>query len=301
MDTTRSRGLHATRLGVGAVAVAVVAWALSNVIVKIAHGSALQLAFWRLWMGAAVMIAACALARRRLSWSAIRSSAPAGVLFAGNLVLFFSALKETNVADVLIIGALQPGLVLLAAGHMFGERVAREELLFFAGSIVGTVVFVLGSSETPSWSWEGDLLAVAALVVFTGYFLLSKRVRERIQAVEYMTTVTVVGALVVTPLAFVSGTQLGGLRVQDWLWLLLFLVAAQGSHLLIAWAHRQVDATVSSLVMLGETPITAASAYVFLGEPLTWLMVAGGAIALGSLTMIVRRATRAGDGGRPRA
>jgi drug/metabolite transporter (DMT)-like permease len=296
VDTTRTRGLRATRVGVGAVAIAVVAWALSNVIVKIAHGSVLELAFWRLWMGSAVMLAICVLARRRLSWSAIRSSAPAGVLFSVNLLLFFAALKQTNVADVLIIGALQPGLVLLVAGRMFGERVAREELLFFAGSIVGIVVFVLGSSETPSWSLEGDLLAVGALVVFTGYFLLSKRVRQQIQAVEYMTTVTVVAALVVTPVAFVSGTQLGGLRVQDWLWLVLFLVAAQGSHLLVAWAHRQVDATVSSLIMLGETPITAASAYVFLGEPVTLLMAVGGAIALGSLGMIVRRATRTGDG-----
>jgi drug/metabolite transporter (DMT)-like permease len=269
---------------------------MSNVIVKIAHGSALELAFWRLWMGSAVMLAICALVRRRLSWPAIRSSAPAGVLFGVNLVLFFAALKQTSVADVLIIGALQPGLVLLVAGRMFGERVAWEELLFFAGSIVGIVLFVLGSSETPSWSLEGDLLAVGALVVFTAYFLLSKRVRERIQAVEYMTIVTVVGALVVTPVVFVSGTQLGGLRVQDWLWLVLFLLAAQGSHLLVAWAHRQVDATVSSLILLGETPITAASAYVFLGEPVTWLMGVGGAIALGSLGAIVRRATRAGDG-----
>jgi drug/metabolite transporter (DMT)-like permease len=284
---------------VGAVTVAVVAWALSNVIVKIASGSAVELAFWRLWLGSAVMVAICALARRRLSWSVIRSSAPAGVLFGVTIVLFFAALKRTNVADVLVIGALQPGLVLLAAGPMFGERVAREDLLFFAGSIVGIIVFVFGSSETPSWSWEGDLFAVGALVVFTGYFLLSKRVREQIQAVEYMTTVTVVGALVVTPVAFVSGTQLGGLRVQDWLWLGLFLVAAQGSHLLVAWAHRQVDATVSSLILLGETPITAASAYVFLGEPVTWLMVVGGAIALGSLSVIVWRATRAGAGRRP--
>jgi drug/metabolite transporter (DMT)-like permease len=273
-----------------------VAWALSNVIVKIAKVPALELAFWRLWMGSAVMLAISALARRRLSWSAIRSSAPAGVLFGITIVLFFAALKQTNVADVLVIGALQPGVVVLVAGRMFGERVARKELLFFAGSIVGIVVFVLGSSETPSWSLEGDLLAVGALVVFTGYFLLSKRVRERIQAVEYMTTVTVVGALVVTPVVFVSGTELGGLRLQDWLWLVLFLAAAQGGHLLVAWAHRQVDATVSSLIMLGETPITASSAYVFLGEPVTWLMVVGGAFALGSLGMIVWRATRAGAG-----
>ena len=102
------------------------AWALSNVIVKIAKVPALELAFWRLWMGSAVMLAISALARRRLSWSAFRSSAPAGVLFGITIVLFFAALKQTNVADVLVIGALQPGVVVLVAGRMFGERVSRE-------------------------------------------------------------------------------------------------------------------------------------------------------------------------------
>jgi drug/metabolite transporter (DMT)-like permease len=106
-----------------------------------------------------------------------------------------------------------------------------------------------------------------------------------------MTTVTLVAAIVVTPVALASGTRLGGLRSQDWLWLVLFLVAAQGGHLLLVWAHRHVDATVSSMILLGEPPITAASASVFLGEPVTSPMIFGGAIALGALAFIVRLAT----------
>ena len=295
METTRPMGLRATRLGVGAVVVPVVAWSLSNVIVKIAHASALEFAFWRLWMGAALMLAACAAARRRLTWRGIKASVPGGVLFGVNIILFFAALKDTNVADVLIIGALQPGLVLLVAGRMFGERVGRGDLFFLGVSVAGVVVFVLGSSETPAWSLTGDLFAFAALVVFTAYFLLSKRVRQGIQALEYMTTVTVVAAIVTTPVALLSGTSLGGLRVQDWLWLVLFVTGAQGGHVMLAWAHRQVDATVASLLLLGETPITAAAAYAFLGEPVTWLMAVGGVIALFSLAMVVRRATRTVD------
>ena len=131
--------------------------------------------------------------------------------------------------------------------------------------------------------------------MFTVYFLLSKRVRQGVQAIEYMTTVTVVAAAVVTPVALFSGKRLGGLRIQDWLWLALFVAAAQGGHILLAWAHRQVDATVSSLLLLGEPPITAAAAFVFLGEQVTWLMGVGGLIAIGSLAVIVRRATRTGQ------
>jgi drug/metabolite transporter (DMT)-like permease len=295
MQTAQRRGLRATRLGVGAVTIPVVAWSLSNVIVKIAHASAVQFAFWRLWMGAAVMIAVCAVARRWLSWAKIRASAPGGLLFGVNIVLFFAALKDTSVADVLVIGALAPGLVLLAAGPMFGERVARKELVLLLASVAGVVVFVLGSRDTPAWSLRGDLYAFGALLVFTGYFVLSKRVRQHMPAIEYITTVTVVAAVVMTPVALVSGTRIGGLRLQDWEWLAVFVATAQGGHMLLAWAHRQVDATVSSLLLLGEVPLTAVAALVFLGQPVTWLMVVGGVIALGSLGLIVRRATRAGQ------
>jgi len=96
MEPARTRGLRATPLGVVAVVVPVVAWSMSNVIVKIIDAPALELAFWRLWLGAAAMLAACALARRRPSWEIVRASAPAGVLFGANLVLFFAALKRTN-------------------------------------------------------------------------------------------------------------------------------------------------------------------------------------------------------------
>jgi drug/metabolite transporter (DMT)-like permease len=295
MEAVQRRGLRASRAGVAAVTVPVVAWSLSNVIVKIAHASAVQFAFWRLWMGAAVMLAVCALARRRLTWDVLRASAPGGLLFGLTIVLFFSALKDTSTADVLIIGALQPGLVLLVAGPMFGERVARRDVWFLLASVGGVFVFVVGSSGTPAWSLRGDLFAIAALLVFTGYFLLSKRVRQRVQAVEYMTTVTVVAAVLMTPVALLSGGRLGGLRLQDWEWLGLFVATAQGGHLLLAWAHRQVDATVSSLLLLGEPPITAVAALLFLGEPVTWLMVVGGVVSLAGLAVVVRRATRPGE------
>ena len=101
--------------------------------------------FWRLWLGAALMLAVLAVTGRRPSRADIRASIPGGVLFGLNLVLFFSAIKATSIADVLVIGALQPALVLLVAGRLFGEHVDRAELAWIAVSVLGVVVFVLGS------------------------------------------------------------------------------------------------------------------------------------------------------------
>ena len=56
---------------------------------------------------------------------------------------------------------------------MFGEHVHGNELAWIGVSLVGVVVFVVGSSGTPAWSLRGDLLAVASLLVWTAYFALA--------------------------------------------------------------------------------------------------------------------------------
>ena len=293
-DTPARPGLQATRLGLLAVAVPVVGWSFANTIVKLTPIPVLEFTFWRLWMGAAMMLAVSAIARRRLTWRIVRASAPAGVLFGVNLVVFFTALRRTGVADVLLIQALQPALVLTVAGRLFGEVVTRREIGWTAVSVAGVALSILGSSSTAAWSLEGDVLALLALLVWTGYFLLSKRVRQEVAAIEYMTTVALVATVVVTPVAIGAGTPLGDLRVVDWLWLSLFVAAAQGGHILLAWAHSQVDVSVSSLMILAEPVIAAVAALVVLGEPLAWLQVTGGLVAVAAVGVVVRQAARTG-------
>jgi drug/metabolite transporter (DMT)-like permease len=134
---------------------------------------------------------------------------------------------------------------------------------------------------------------VGSLLVFFVYFLWTKHVRSNVAATEYIATVTLVAAVVVTPFAL-AGQGIGGMRTKDWFWLALFVAIAQGGHILLAWAHPFVDVTVSSLLLLGEPPISAAAAYLVLGESITWLGVAGGAIALACLAVVIRSATASG-------
>jgi drug/metabolite transporter (DMT)-like permease len=270
---------------------AVTGFALINVLVKLSKARALTFAFDRLWAGAALMVIVSAAARRRPTAAGIRAAVPAGVLFGLNIALFISAIKRTSVADVLIIGALQPALTMLVAGPLFGERITAHHVGWTVVSVTGVALVVMASSGTPVWSLSGDLLAIGSLVVFTIYFMVSKKVRREVPAIEYMTAVTLVAAVVVTPLAVLSGQSLPGLRWQDALWLGLFVMGAQGGHLLLAWAHPQVDVSVSSLMILAEPIIAAVAALIFLGESLRPLAVVGGLVVIVSVGAILRRAT----------
>jgi drug/metabolite transporter (DMT)-like permease len=280
---------RATRLGVLAILGPVTAFSVMNVVVKITHLGALAFAFYRLWMGAVIMVAVLALTGRRLSWSILRRAAPSGVLFGANLCFFFTALKQTSVADVLIVAALQPALTLMVAGPLFGERVTRHDVGWTAVSLGGVALVVLGSSGTPVWSLRGDLWAVGALIAWTTYWLLSKHVRQEVRALEYMTAVTVTAAVVVTPVALLSGEGFA-VRWQDSLWLVLFVATAQVGHSLLAWSHAQVEVSISALLILAEPVISAVAALIFLGEPLPALSIAGGLVAVLAVGVVIRRA-----------
>lgn len=292
-DERTAPAKRATPIGAAAVLGTIVAFSLLNLVVKISHASATTFAFYRLWLGALGMVLTSALRRSFPGWRAIRRSIPAGALFGLNIVLFFSALKRTAVADVLIIAALQPALTLLVAGRLFGERPGAVDVAWTLVSVAGVILVTIGSAGTPVWSLAGDVFAVGSLLSFSIYFVISKHMRASLSALEYMTGVTITAAIVATPLAFVSGRTLR-LRAVDWLWLLLFVLGAQGGHVVLAWAHAHVEVSVSSLLIVAEPVVSAVGALLVLGEPLTALEIAGGLVVLIGMAVVIRRATRAG-------
>ena len=115
----------------------------------------------------------------RLDRNWLRAAAIGGTLFAVHQVFFFSALKETTVANVALIGSLQPPLVLFVARRWFGEPIAPRALPLSLVAVGGAALVIAGAAGLPGWNPFGDLLAVANLFAFTAYFLTTKRLRGR--------------------------------------------------------------------------------------------------------------------------
>ena len=79
-----------------------------------------------------------------------------------DIVLFFSALRETSVANATVIGALQPILLAPIGVRLFGEQLGKRVVVWSVVAVAGTSVVVLGATGVPEWSPRGDLLAVGA-------------------------------------------------------------------------------------------------------------------------------------------
>jgi len=282
-------------LAVVGLAIAVVLWGLNTVAIKLIAPGGLVVAVYRLWF-AIPLLWATALApsvRHRLDGAWLRASIVGGVLFSVHQVLFFTSLKLTTVANVAIIGALQPALVLLVAGRMFGERVTPRALAWSLVAFVGTALVIVGAIGAPSWSPLGDGLAFLNLFAFTAYFLASKRFRERVPAWEYVVGMTTVAGIVILLIALETGQDLGSPRGWEWAVLIgIAIFPGTLGHVLLNWAHAWVSAFVSSMLLLAIPLVAAAGAVAFLGETLGMLQVAGGVVVLIAIANVVLSTSR---------
>jgi Predicted permease, DMT superfamily len=291
----RPEDAHRTA-GILAVSLTTMLWGLVPLILKQTHMPVLTFAAYRLWMGVLVFAMVFAVTGRRLPWATLRTCALGGVIFTADVACSFLAFRLTSVADATIIGALAPVCIMIGAGRWFGERVGRRDLVFVGVSLAGVALVAIGSAGTPAFDVGGDLFAAASVFTWTAYWLFSKRARASVGALEYMTSVMLVAAILMTVLALVSGEGLSlPPRAVDWLWIWLVTLGAGAiGHVLLAWSHRHVEAWLGSLITQCMPVVSSIAAWVLLGESLTPLTVVGGLIVLAATAAILVRSRARG-------
>jgi drug/metabolite transporter (DMT)-like permease len=282
-------------LAVLALGAAIVMWGLNTVAIKAISPGGLVVALYRLWFAIPLLwlTAAAPSVRGRLDAAWLRASIVGGLLFAVHQVLFFTSLKLTTVANVAIIGALQPALVLLLAGPMFGERVTPRSLGWSLAAFVGTGLVILGAIGAPAWSPAGDGVAGLNLFAFTAYFLASKRFREQVPAWEYVVGMTTVSGVVILAVALATGQDLGS--PTGWEWAVIAGIAifpGTLGHVLMNWSLAHVSAFAASMLMLAIPLVAAVAAVAFLGETIGALQIAGAAVVLVAIGNVVRSTSR---------
>jgi drug/metabolite transporter (DMT)-like permease len=287
MPAERSTDRRSTALL--AVTIAILAWGFGPLLVKGIGVGAPSIVFWRLWLAQPVMIGLAYATGGRLSWALLRRSVVTGVCFGLSVMFAFASFRKTSIANATLIPALQPVIVLLVATRMFGEHRPRSDLVYAGVALAGTAVVVLGAS-TAHASLVGDLLAVGNLLVFTAYFLLTKRARnDNVHSWSFIAAVFLVAALVCTPWCVAASGGLGGESAGDWL-LILLLVLVPGvlGHGLMAWAHHYLDVTLTSLLSLGNPVVSIIGAWAIFGQALGVAQAAGAACVLAALGAILR-------------
>jgi drug/metabolite transporter (DMT)-like permease len=281
--------VQSRRPAIVALSVAMVAWGASGVAAKAVDMGGMALAAYRSSVGAVVLVSAVYLTGRRLTWSKIRLGIPGGIFLGFDLILFFSAVKLTTVANATVIGALQPALVILISAPLLGERVARGATRWAVVGLGGSALVIFGASGLPDWSAKGDGIAVLALLAWTGYFVATRLIRNRVEALEYAAVTAVVASLVAWPAAALFRQDLSWPDSMSWLWILgLAVVSGIGGHLLMSISIPHLPLWASSTMTLSIPVISTVTAAIFLSESVAPAQVVGMVIVLLALGAAIR-------------
>ena len=280
---------RSTRLGLAGAVTAIVCWSAGNVMVREVPLPGLQIAFWRIALGAVVYAAFVYGAGKRLTVAQLRASWLTGAAISLEIAIFFVALKTTTVASATVIGALLPLVTMAVAGRRFGEHVARWLVAASLVALGGIALVMWGASGEGTWSLRGDVLAFIAMFLFAGYFVLAKSAREKVPALEFQAWLWIVGAIVLAPIAIVDAGGLEWPSATNWLWLAALLAVPGTGHTLMNWAHPRVRLTATSLLTLAIPVLTSAGGVIFLEESVGAVQVLGMTVVLGVLVLVVRR------------
>ena len=184
---------------------------------------------------------------------------------------------------------------LLIAGPFLGERPQLWHIGWTVIGIGGTSLVILGAGSDVDASAIGVVYAVTSMAMFTAYFLLTKRARTTqvdLNPLEWMAGISLFAALAVTPWALLvsSADDYRAVDGVDWVWM-AFIIGVTGiaGHVMMAWTHRYIDASRSSLYLLSMNIVAIGAAWFIHDEPLTIVQALGGVIVFGAVAAVISR------------
>jgi len=249
-------------------------------------------AFYRMLIPAVVLLPTFATdhKRERLSGRTWGIIALGGLFFALDLALYNTSILRTSAANATLLGNNTPLVVGLLTWIVFRRRPQPAFWLGLVLAMAGSLVILWADLARPAQFGIGDLMALGAAACFAVYLLATEEVRTTTSTLRFLRLAMIATTLVLLILNVAMGVSLRVPHRQTWWALLgLGLVSQLGGYLALTYALGHLPATITSVSLLLQGPLTAAMAAVLLGEPLRLPLIVGGVLVLSGVALAHRQ------------
>ena len=209
-------------------------------------------------------------------------------VFEPGLYFYFETvgLQYTTAPKAALIIATVPVAVLVFARVLIGERIRLFSLIGILVSLAGIGVLITGD---PEFRWglgghmAGDLLIIGAVVTAALYMVGARDLGRDYSAWDITCFQILYGALFYAPMFLVEMSAMdwdavSGSSLAAAVYLTLFATVA--AFLCYNFGLTRIQASRASVFINGIPVVTAAAAWIVLGERLTVLQAWGGAMVL---------------------
>lgn len=265
--------------------------AFSAIFYRYSGASPSTATVFRCLFGLPILAAVAAVEHRRhgaLPGKTVRLAAIAGVLFAGDLILWHHAIEAVGAGLATVLGNLQVLVVGLVAWALFGERPSRSTLLAVPVVLAGIVLISgVGGGAYGAAPVRGAVLGILTAFFYAGYLILMRRgghdLRRAAGPVAVATASTAVAAAVIGLLAG-ELDPLPPARALGWL-ALLGITSQSAGYLLISLSLPRLPSILTSILLLAQPVATMALSMVLLGETPSVLQLAGVVLVIGGIAV----------------
>jgi drug/metabolite transporter (DMT)-like permease len=270
-------------LFVGSSALALGPW-----LVRLSEVGPVAAGFWRLALAVPFLFVIARVGGQPVHWPGRTLGiiiAFAAFFFAADLAAWHTGIHMTKLANATLFG--NTASFAFAAWGLWLVRSWPSPLQGAALGLaaLGSVLLMGNSAELSLRNLHGDLLALAAGLLYAGYLIAVERAREKLAPLPLLFLSSAIGAAMLLPVALVFGEQI---IPENWTFIVVLALSSQvlGQGLLV-YAIGALPPLVVGLVLLTQPAISAIIGWIAYGEslqPLDWV----GAAAIAAALLLVR-------------
>ncbi|MFS0591971.1 DMT family transporter [Cytobacillus horneckiae] len=274
------------------LAIGVISVSTSAILVKVASAPAGVIAFYRLFFTVLFMLPIFLIKYvhelRHITKKDWLFCMISGVFLAFHFILWFESLNYTSVASSTVLVTLQPLFAFVGTYIFFKEKFSWKAIISAVIAIAGCIIISWGDFMISGSALYGDMLALIACALVTGYLMFGQSVRQRVSLITYTFLVYANSAAVLFIYVITVQEPLYPYPASDWLYfVLLALVSTLLGHTLFNWSVKFLSTSTISMAILFEPVGAAVLAYYLLQESLVWTQVLGGFIVIGGLSIFL--------------
>jgi drug/metabolite transporter (DMT)-like permease len=286
-------GARAQVFPISGVLLANLAWGIGPILTVAVDMSINSTIFYRVTMWPVVLYFIARNRKADISWPVLKSALIPGFFFGVSTIFGFMSFTNTSIANATLIGTTSSAMMLFIAPRFLKEKITKLQVLFAFSSFCGVALVVVAAGGGGGAALYGDVLALINAVLWSGYFVATKRMRtDGIDIWSFMFSIAMIQAVIAGVWALLTSDDIMSISTRDFVLVLtMTLIPGTVGHTAIVWAQKYVAASTSSLICLLGPVISMFFAWLIFEQSIKpWQMV-GAVIVLSSLAGVVRYGT----------
>ena len=276
------------RFAFAAVLAGSTALAFGPWLVRLSGVGPVAAGFWRLALALPFLFVIALRTGQPIHWPPKRLAllaAFAGFFFAADLAAWHVGIGMTKLGNATLFGNVS-SFAFAAWGLWLARRWPTPVQALALGLAAAGAALLMGSSAEMSLRhFTGDLLALGAGLLYTGYLIAVQQARGALKPLPLLFLSSAFGAAMLLPFSLLLGEQI---IPANWTYVVLLAIGSQviGQGLLV-YGIAYVPPLIVGLVLLTQPAISGLVGWVVYGEtlsPLDWI----GAAAIAAALVLVR-------------